>query len=620
MKMPRTSSRPAAQSTHARRPRDLRGDRERGPTGLARQIERQQARADQRARKASARLKPAFQMTRFVSSTVYPVEAQPLADGDPALIPSELVIATDGAAAGIERQPVLARTVAAIRALNEGINGTPPKPSAMALRKRPGSGPARRVARAVVQTADRFGGDGKSLLLLTMPILAMLIAFGTSENLRQGRRMPEPLAPVALAVPEDQAPLVIAASPAPDAMRAGPAVSLRAAEAGPAVQPSAREAPSAAQPSLVAVEPVAPPRPLADRAVAPFDVAALTPMPKTVPSRVFIEPTEDVVEPVGDAIPLPGQDLAGPAAQAAHCKAAPDLMLTSAQRADPLRLPPVPPLREIGPALAAAARAQVQDLVVYDERYRRIAYPMGDVSPFYGVCTDVVIRAYRAIGIDLQYAVEASGMGTDTNVDHRRTETLRRFFTRHGESLPVSTFAEDYRPGDIVTYYRPQNSGSRSHIAVVSDVIAPSGRYMIVHNRGWGPQIEDGLFVDEITGHYRYTGSGPSRPPETLLVARAPAQSVVRTPILAAIVRTPPPQSTAQTGAELRAAIASPPSGKLARAPLPVETRTRSVAQARLTVGRLPVAVPAAPATRVVQRRSPRAAETAIRTDFGLSR
>ena len=618
MKMPPTSSRPAAQQTHARRPRDLRGDRERGLTGLARHIERQQARADQRARKASARLKPAFQMTRFVSLTVYPVGVPLLADGDPALNANELVVATDAATEGIDRQPVLARTVAALRAMNEGINGTRPKPSAMARRKRPTVGPARRVARAVVQTADRFGGDGQSLLLLTVPILAMLIAFGTSENLRPGRRIPEPLAPVALAVPESPAPFVIAANPVPDAMTAGPAVSIRAAEVGPAVQSSASEAPSAAQPGLVAVEPVAPPRTLADRAAAPFDVAALAPMPKTVPSRVFTEPVEDVPEPVGDAIPLPGQTLGRPAAQAAHCKAAPDLMLPSAQRADPLRLPPVPPLREIGPALAAAARAQAQDLVVYDERYRRIAYPMGDVSPFYGVCTDVVIRAYRAIGIDLQYAVEASGMGTDTNVDHRRTETLRRFFTRHGESLPVSTFAEDYRPGDIVTYYRPQNSGSRSHIAVVSDVVAPSGRYMIVHNRGWGPQIEDGLFVDEITGHYRYTGSGPSRPPETLLVARAPTQSVVRTPIFAVIARTPPAQSTAQPGAEL--AIASPSGGKLARAPLPVETRTRSVAQARLTVGRLPVAVPAPTATRVVQRRAPRVAETGIRTDFGLGR
>ena len=72
--------------------------------------------------------------------------------------------------------------------------------------------------------------------------------------------------------------------------------------------------------------------------------------------------------------------------------------------------------------------------------------------------------------------------------------------------MPISEFAEDYRPGDIVTYYRPQNRTSTAHIAVVSDKLAPSGRLMVVHNRGWGPQLEDALFVDKITGHYRYSG------------------------------------------------------------------------------------------------------------------
>ena len=161
-----------------------------------------------------------------------------------------------------------------------------------------------------------------------------------------------------------------------------------------------------------------------------------------------------------------------------------------------------------GQALAAAARAQTAEFIIYNDKYRRIAYPMGDVQPLYGVCTDVVIRAYRALGIDLQQRVhESSAGGGDTSIEHRRTETLRRFFARYGRQLPPSTFAENFVPGDIVTYNRPQNRHSRSHIAVVSDVVAPSGRYMIVHNRGWGPQLEDGLFVDEITGHYRYTGA-----------------------------------------------------------------------------------------------------------------
>ncbi len=162
---------------------------------------------------------------------------------------------------------------------------------------------------------------------------------------------------------------------------------------------------------------------------------------------------------------------------------------------------------EFGPKLAAVARAQADGFVIYNDKYRRISYPMGDVAPLFGVCTDVVIRAYRAMGLDLQLLVHLARVGSgDTSIDHRRTEVLRRYFATYGETLPISQFAEDYLPGDIVTYYRPQNRRSSAHIAVVSDVIAPSGRPMIVHNRGWGPQLEDALFVDQITGHYRYAG------------------------------------------------------------------------------------------------------------------
>ena len=172
-------------------------------------------------------------------------------------------------------------------------------------------------------------------------------------------------------------------------------------------------------------------------------------------------------------------------------------------------------------ALAAAAREQTRDLVIYNDKYRAISYPMGDVQSLYGVCTDVIIRAYRALGIDLQQRVhEAHIGGGDTSIDHRRTETLRRFFVRFGDNLPASNIAENYRPGDVVTYDRPQNRHSRSHIALVSDVIAPSGRYMIIHNRGWGPQLEDALFVDQITGHYRYRGLDARPPiPDIALVA-----------------------------------------------------------------------------------------------------
>jgi uncharacterized protein YijF (DUF1287 family) len=167
-----------------------------------------------------------------------------------------------------------------------------------------------------------------------------------------------------------------------------------------------------------------------------------------------------------------------------------------------------PGATDFGLQLAAAARRQTEELVIYTARYQPMAYPMGDVAPLHGACTDVVIRAYRALGIDLQEQVHRAGVGSgDPNIDHRRTETLRRFFARYGEDLPVTAFPEDYRPGDIITYYRPFSRVSRSHIAIVSDVLAPTRRPMIIHNRGWGPQLEDALFVDRITGHYRFTPS-----------------------------------------------------------------------------------------------------------------
>jgi uncharacterized protein YijF (DUF1287 family) len=165
-----------------------------------------------------------------------------------------------------------------------------------------------------------------------------------------------------------------------------------------------------------------------------------------------------------------------------------------------------PSAEAFGEIVAAAAIAQTDDLVIYNDKYRRLAFPMGDVAPLFGVCTDVVIRAFRSAGVDLQELVHRTRVGSgDASIAHRRTQTLRDFFTAYGSSLPVSPFAEDYLPGDIVTYHRPQNRRSTNHVAIVTDRIAASGRPMIVHNRGWGPQLEDALFVDKITGHYRFT-------------------------------------------------------------------------------------------------------------------
>jgi uncharacterized protein YijF (DUF1287 family) len=160
-----------------------------------------------------------------------------------------------------------------------------------------------------------------------------------------------------------------------------------------------------------------------------------------------------------------------------------------------------------GAALAAVARRQTSHFVFYNPAYMKIDYPMGDVPAYFGVCTDVVVRAYRELGIDLQVLVHKSGAGSgDTNIDHRRVEVLRRFFAKAGTSLPVTANPTDYKPGDIVTYYMPNGWLSKTHIAIVAAEKTATGAPLIVHNRGWGVQAEDWLFAEKITGHFRYGG------------------------------------------------------------------------------------------------------------------
>ncbi|KAB2846565.1 MAG: DUF1287 domain-containing protein [Hyphomicrobiaceae bacterium] len=164
-------------------------------------------------------------------------------------------------------------------------------------------------------------------------------------------------------------------------------------------------------------------------------------------------------------------------------------------------------LPTFGEKLAAAAFEQTKKDVTYDPRYVRISYPMGDVPEHLGVCTDVVIRAYRVFGIDLQQLVQTTRSGTgDTNIDHRRVIILRKFLEKHGQSLPVSAFPEDYKPGDLVTYFKPYGRTSKFHIAIVSDRLTPDARPLIIHNRGYGAKLEDALFRERITGHYRFEG------------------------------------------------------------------------------------------------------------------
>jgi hypothetical protein len=167
-------------------------------------------------------------------------------------------------------------------------------------------------------------------------------------------------------------------------------------------------------------------------------------------------------------------------------------------------------------ALCEAALAQTKHAVRYDGSYRIISYPGGDVPADLGVCTDVVIRTYRMLGIDLQKEVHEEMRSNfeifpkkwslkepDTNIDHRRVPNLQVFFSRRGIVLPVTQKAQDYQPGDIVTW----SVWTRPHIGLVVDRLSTDGkRFMIVHNIGRGQELEDMLFDYPITGHYRYYG------------------------------------------------------------------------------------------------------------------
>jgi uncharacterized protein YijF (DUF1287 family) len=172
---------------------------------------------------------------------------------------------------------------------------------------------------------------------------------------------------------------------------------------------------------------------------------------------------------------------------------------------------------DFGTQLARAALARTRHRVTYDGSYFTMAYPNGDVPAHLGVCTDMVIRSYRLLGVDLQQAVHEDmtrhfaaypsrriwGLTRpDPNIDHRRVPNLQVFLTRNGEALPVSSRPEAYRAGDLVTWMLP---GNLPHIGIVSDRRTANGeRRLMVHNIGAGPRLEDVLFRFPITGHYRY--------------------------------------------------------------------------------------------------------------------
>ncbi len=167
--------------------------------------------------------------------------------------------------------------------------------------------------------------------------------------------------------------------------------------------------------------------------------------------------------------------------------------------------------------LADSARTLINQRIEYDATYFKIPFPNGDVPSDKGVCTDVVIRAYRKMGIDLQKEVNEDMKNhfslypkiwgrkvPDTNIDHRRVPNLMTFFSRKGFTKPITQNNKDYLPGDIVCW--DLGSGLK-HIGLITSVRnEDKSRFMIVHNIGGGQVLEDCLFQFKIIGHYRYQG------------------------------------------------------------------------------------------------------------------
>ncbi len=163
--------------------------------------------------------------------------------------------------------------------------------------------------------------------------------------------------------------------------------------------------------------------------------------------------------------------------------------------------------------LVVAAVAQFGETVLYDPSYVRLTYPAGDLPRDRGVCSDVVIRALRGAGVDLQRLVHEDMSANfaaypklwrlrrpDANIDHRRVANLMTYFARWGKTVPLSH--SDYQPGDLVAWRLPNR---RLHIGVVTDRQASDGqRLLLAHNIGAGVQLEDILFAWPVIGHYRF--------------------------------------------------------------------------------------------------------------------
>jgi len=173
--------------------------------------------------------------------------------------------------------------------------------------------------------------------------------------------------------------------------------------------------------------------------------------------------------------------------------------------------PDAPPLEHVN----ASVLEQTTYTKTYDPSYTKLDYPNGDVPKETGVCADVIVRAFRAGGIDLQKELHEDMAGSfnkypqrwnarrpDKNIDHRRVPNLMTWFDRQGKSQPTTQDAKDYLPGDVVAW---ELSGGLLHIGMVSKIkVEQTERYAVVHNIGAGARLEDVLFAWKIIGHYRY--------------------------------------------------------------------------------------------------------------------
>jgi len=194
----------------------------------------------------------------------------------------------------------------------------------------------------------------------------------------------------------------------------------------------------------------------------------------------------------------------------------------SQRRAVAVVAPPSPVAEPLPPnaspqlkQLVEAAIEQSKITTGYNPSWVKIDYPNGDVSSDTGVCSDVIVRAFRKTGIDLQkevhedmtrawsdYPRKWGARGTDTNIDHRRVLNLTTYFNRQGKSLPITNDRADYSPGDVVAW---ELSDGVEHIGILTNLSSePDKHYLIVHNIGAGARVEDVLLAWKIIGHYRY--------------------------------------------------------------------------------------------------------------------